>query len=122
MAGPVLVIDDDAATRRMIEEYLSFLGIHTVAAAHGLEGLQALREHHPSVVLLDLLMPVMDGWEFRRHQQALGDGSLARTPVIVISEFPDRERHAEILGAADSISKPIDFDRMTRIILQFDPD
>jgi CheY-like chemotaxis protein len=122
MPGPVLVIDDDADTRRMIAEYLSFLRIHTVEAAHGLEGLQALREHHPSVVLLDLMMPVMDGWEFRRRQQEFGEPGLAGTPVIVISEFPDSERHAAILGAVDSIAKPIDFERLTRLVLQFDPD
>jgi CheY-like chemotaxis protein len=74
---PVLVIEDHADTRHMVEEYLRFEGIPTIGAANGLEGLSALRESRPSVILLDLSMPVMDGWRFRQEQQRLQDGGLA---------------------------------------------
>ena len=112
----VLVVEDHSDTRHMVEEYLSFHGIPAVSAENGLTGLAKLREHRPCVVLLDLSMPVMDGWRFRQEQQRLPDGELAGTPVIVLSALSDAHKHAKTLGAADCIPKPIDFDRMVDVV------
>ncbi|MGH8639539.1 MAG: response regulator [Burkholderiales bacterium] len=117
--GPVLVIEDHADTRRMVEEYLRFEGIPAVGAENGLEGLAALREHRPSLILLDLSMPVMDGWRFRHEQQRLPEAYLAAVPVVVLSALNDCVRQAEVLGAIDVIPKPIDFDRLLAAVRQY---
>ena len=111
-SGPVLVIEDHADTRRMVEEYLRFEGIAAVGAENGQEGLAALREHRPSLILLDLSMPVMDGWRFRYEQQRLSEPSLAAIPVVVLSALNDCVRQGEMLGGIDVIPKPLDFDRL----------
>ena|SRR3989442_12762271 len=116
---PVLVIEDHADTRHMVEEYLTFEGIPTIGAENGLEGLAALREDRPSVILLDLSMPVMDGWRFRHEQQRLPDRDLAGIPVVVLSALHDCERQAQVLGAVDVIPKPIDFDRMLAMVRRY---
>jgi two-component system, response regulator, stage 0 sporulation protein F len=116
---PVLVIEDHADTRHMVEDFLNFEGIHTVGAENGLEGLSALRQHVPSLILLDLTMPVMDGWTFREQQRRLSDPRLADVPVVVISALNDSERHAKALGAVGVIPKPVDFDRMLSVVRQY---
>jgi CheY-like chemotaxis protein len=118
-SGRVLVVEDHTDTRHMVEEYLRFHGIEVVGADNGLTGLEALREHRPCVVLLDLSMPVMDGWRFRQEQKQLADGELAETPIVVLSALNDAQQHAKNLGAADVIEKPIDFDRMVEVVRSF---
>ena len=103
----------------MVETFLRINGIPVVAADNGLTGLAALKQHRPCVVLLDLSMPVMDGWRFREEQQRLPDDSLAGTPIVVLSALNDASRHARTLGAADLIPKPIDFDRLVTVIRGF---
>jgi len=117
--GPVLVVEDHADTRHMVEQYLQFQGIATVGAENGLAGLGALREHRPSLVLLDLSMPVMDGWRFRQEQQQLPEQRLAEVPVVILSALNDCEVHAQRLGAIDVIPKPIDLDRLSALVQRF---
>ena len=113
---PILVIEDHEDTRYMVQTALEVNGFATVGAADGRRGLEALHQHHPCVILLDLSMPVMDGWEFRREQQRLSDNALARVPVVVLSALSDCHKHARDLGAADVIPKPVDIDRMLRAV------
>ena len=116
---PILVIEDHEDTRHMVEQYLTFEGISVVGAENGMVGLEALQEHRPSLILLDLTMPVMDGWRFRAEQQRLSDGQLAEVPVVVLSALPEAESHAAKLRAVDTIPKPIDFDRMLAIVRRY---
>ena len=68
---PVLIVEDDEDLREMMAQLLTLEGFQTAAVANGREALDYLRATaKPNVILLDLMMPVMDGWEFRRHQQA----------------------------------------------------
>ena len=117
--GPVLVVEDHADTRHMVEQFLQFQGIPTVGAENGLAGLGALRDHHPSLVLLDLSMPVMDGWRFRQEQQRLTEPELAQVPVVILSALNDCADHAQRLGAVDVIPKPIDLDRLSALVQRF---
>ena len=112
---PVLVIEDHADTRHMVEEYLQLHGFATVSAENGLDGLGKLREHRPSLILLDLSMPVMDGWRFREEQRRLTD-ALARIPVVVLSALHDCAKHAQALGAIEVLAKPIDLDRLAALV------
>lgn len=118
---PVLLVEDHPDTREMVQQFLGFHGIPVVSADNGLTGLVALCQHRPCLVLLDLTMPVMDGWAFRAEQRKLADDALAGTPVVVLSALQDARRHAETLGAAGLIQKPIDFDRLVEVIKSFYP-
>src|SRR6185295_12106738 len=64
----VLVVDDDADVRTMMSTLLVLEGYHVLTAENGEQALAAMRRRHPCVVLLDIMMPVMDGWQFRRQQ------------------------------------------------------
>jgi CheY-like chemotaxis protein len=113
---PVLIVEDDADLREMMAQLLSLEGYQTAAVANGREALEYLhRSDSPEVILLDLMMPVMDGWEFRRHQQA--DPTLARVPVIVLSAL-DQSRTADV-GAAAFLKKPLDFDRLLQLVRSY---
>ena len=60
----ILVIDDDAATRELLELALSAEGYRVLQASHGIAALEILAHHQPDLILLDARMPIMDGWEF----------------------------------------------------------
>ena len=109
-AGNVLVVEDDAATREALALVLEADGCHVVNAANGREGLDRLRQEPPDLILLDLAMPVMDGWQFRREQQQNPD--LAPIPVVVLSAAGDLRRRAGSLDAAALLEKPVEFDRL----------
>jgi CheY-like chemotaxis protein len=113
---PVLIVEDDADLREMMAQLLSLEGFQTATVANGREALEYLhRSDSPEVILLDLMMPVMDGWEFRRHQQA--DPALARVPVIVLSAL-DQNRTADV-DAAAFLKKPLDFDRLLQLVRRY---
>jgi CheY-like chemotaxis protein len=100
----VLVIDDDAAVRRAVARFLRAEGLAVLEATNGAEGLMRLREAGDvSAILLDLRMPVMDGWAFRREQRL--DPAIADIPVVIMSGA-DVDRFGE-LGAAATFEKPV---------------
>jgi CheY-like chemotaxis protein len=110
---PVLIVEDDEDLREMMAQMLTLEGFQAVAVANGREALAYLHEsERPDVILLDLMMPVMDGWEFRRQQQA--DPALAPVPVIVLSAL-DQAR-ATSLEAEAFLKKPLDFDRLLSLV------
>src|SRR4026207_1825490 len=81
----VLIVDDDARIRALMARLLETSGYSAVEAAHGKEARGLMRRRRPCVILLDLQMPIMDGWEFRRQQ--LADPELADVPVICLNGF-----------------------------------
>ena len=113
---PVLIVEDDADLREMMAQLLSLEGFRAMTVSNGREALQYLANgDKPDVILLDLMMPVMDGWEFRRQQQA--DPELSRVPVIVLSAL-DATRASD-LHAAAFLTKPLDFDRLLALVRQY---
>src|SRR3954468_23043361 len=110
---PVLIVEDDEDLREMMAQLLSLEGYQTATVANGREALEYLHDAGgPQGILLDLMMPVMDGWEFRRQQQA--DPALAPVPVIVLSAL-DQGR-ASSLDANAFLKKPLDFDRLLTLV------
>jgi CheY-like chemotaxis protein len=110
---PVLIVEDDEDLRDMMAQMLTIEGFAATAVANGREALDYLRQAiKPHVILLDLMMPVMDGWEFRRRQQA--DPELAPVPVIVLSAL-DPSRAAPV-DATAFLKKPLDFDRLLELV------
>jgi CheY-like chemotaxis protein len=104
--GPyVLVVDDDRDIRESLIEMLEDHGYRAVGAGNGLEALEVLRAGPPPcLILLDLMMPGMDGREFRAEQ--IKEPSWAAVPVIVISAYGDVEAQAGAL-ALDCLKKPL---------------
>ena len=99
----VMVVEDDAAIREVVVEILAYEGFEPVEARNGLEALARLRRDGvaPALILLDLMMPVMNGWQFRIEQ--LRDPSLARIPVVLMSAS-----EPEGLVADGHVVKPFD--------------
>jgi len=98
----VLVVDDDSAVREALAHLLASEGFELDQAENGYEALQLLREQpHPDVILLDLTMPVMSGWEFRQVQ--LADPELSKIPVIVMSAVDMSD-----VPASAKLAKPCD--------------
>jgi DNA-binding SARP family transcriptional activator len=119
-AGRILVIDDDAASRETMAELLAAEGYSVACAANGWEALNHLRRSLlPHVILLDLMMPVMDGWEFRRQQ--LRDSALAAIPVIVLSFLVDISQDASAPGSISYLPKPVDFGRLITLVASYCP-
>jgi CheY-like chemotaxis protein len=110
---PILIVEDDEDLREMMAQLLTLEGYDAATVANGLEALEYLhRARKPNVILLDLMMPVMDGWEFHRRMEA--DPSLPPVPVIVLSAL-DQVRAANIHAAA-FLKKPLDFDRLLDLV------
>jgi len=110
---PVLIVEDDADLRDMMAQLLSLEGFNAATVANGREALEYLHAgDRPDVILLDLMMPVMDGWEFRRRQQA--DPTVSGVPVIVLSAL-DPARAADV-NANAFLKKPLDFDRLLALV------
>jgi len=104
MPMTILIVDDDTGIRTLLTVFLARHGYAAVSVAHGLAALDHLQQHAPlpELILLDRMMPVMDGAAFRRTQQT--DTRLASIPVIVIS-------------AADAyLPKPIDFTALLKLV------
>ena len=113
---PVLIVEDDADLREMMAQLLHLEGFNSQTVANGREALEYLHDADPpELILLDLMMPIMDGWEFRREQQR--DPNLADVPVIVLSAL-DPARVGDMEPAA-FLKKPLDFDRLLELVRQY---
>jgi CheY-like chemotaxis protein len=101
-AGRVLVVDDDAETRGLIRRMLEKEGHEVVEAIHGEEALECLRERLPDLILLDLMMPVMDGFEFSRELRKVEAWRDIPVVVCTAKDLTPEER-AELSGVVESI-------------------
>ncbi len=111
----ILIVDDDADIREALVDVLTDNGYSSHAVPHGAAALAALKGGlRPCLILLDLMMPVMDGVTFRQHQ--LADPDLKELPVLVISAGTDVRAHAASLGAVESLRKPLDLDKLLEAI------
>jgi CheY-like chemotaxis protein len=112
--APILVVEDDPDSRLMIATALEFEGHPVVTATNGVEAYNAARSHRPALIVLDLMMPVMNGEEFRRAQ--LANESIAKIPVVVVSAHHDASVIARRLRAHGCVSKPIDIDALLAVV------
>ena len=110
-SGPasVLVIDDDAGVREFLARFLAGEGVRALTAADGEEGLRLAAQARPSLVLLDVLMPRMDGWAVLAALKA--DPALADIPVVMLTILNEPEM-GYLLGASEYLTKPVDRDRL----------
>jgi CheY-like chemotaxis protein len=105
----VLIVEDDADVRDMLQTLLRSHGYDTEVSVNGREALIAAEQQLPCLILLDLMMPVMSGWEFRERQ--LAEVTLASVPVVCLSAVYDHRMVTERLRVP-CLSKPVDFDEL----------
>jgi signal transduction histidine kinase/CheY-like chemotaxis protein len=112
-AGCVLVIDDDPVQRDLMTRFLGKEGFHVRTAASGREGLRLARQIHPVAITLDVMMPEMDGWSVLRTLKS--DAALRDIPVVMLTMVDDPDR-GFALGASDYATKPVNRQRLSRIL------
>lgn len=106
----ILIAEDDKNTRRLMEAVLKEHGYHPILACDGLEALKLLDTHHVDLVILDIMMPGMDGYEFTRQLRAT-DYTL---PILMVTakQLPEDKRKGFIVGTDDYMTKPVDEEEM----------
>src|SRR5499433_265615 len=115
-ADRVLVIDDDATARELIADQLKAEGFSVVTAEGGVQGLKLAKELLPTAITLDVMMPDLDGWSVLVALRQ--DAELADIPVIMVT-IVDEHRRGIALGAAGYLTKPIDRERLHRLVSRF---
>jgi CheY-like chemotaxis protein len=110
----VLIVEDHADLREMLAVLLESEGYGVQTARNGAEALRTLERFHPSVILLDLMMPVMTGDEFRERQ--LADPRYRDVPVICMTAAHDGRERAQRIHAAYYFQKPVDFERLLGVV------
>jgi CheY-like chemotaxis protein len=105
--GRILLVEDDDDVRHSLRDALRDEGYQTVEATNGVEALAYLRSGcpRPDVILLDLMLPQMDGWQFRAIQRR--DRALSTIPVVVLTALPAAKQMAESLEARQCLQKPV---------------
>ncbi len=104
--GTILVVDDDPSIRATISEILRMEGYPVEVAANGAEALTTVERSRPGLVLLDMRMPVLDGWGFARGLRERG----VDLPILVMTAAQNARRWAEEIGADGYLAKPFDID------------
>jgi CheY-like chemotaxis protein len=115
----VMVVEDDGGIRESLMEVLEDNEYQPIGAANGKEAIDRLRALHdrPCVILLDLMMPVMDGREFRAL--LLQDAELGAIPVVILTAHANLRDAAEGMAAAACLKKPVQLDVLLQIIHRF---
>jgi two-component system response regulator MprA len=117
--GMVLVVDDDRNVCDLISSMLKGQGYETAVACNGKEALSYLKtsSRRPGLILLDLMMPEMTGWEFRKLQQE--DPSIAGIPVAIITGLDDVAGKASGIGVVDVLYKPSRVETLSALVSRF---
>ena len=115
-AATVLVIDDDATVRELMQRLLAREGFRVVTATSGEAGLRLAKELRPDAITLDVIMPSMDGWAVLAALKA--DPEVAEIPVIMLTIVDDKNM-GYALGASEYLTKPLDRDRLIRVLHKY---
>jgi CheY-like chemotaxis protein len=118
MSCLVLLVEDDLPLREVMVEALQLVGIEAAIAGNGKEALDYLRSSPPpKLILLDLMMPVMDGAQFRQEQRA--DPKLSQIPVVLLSADRELADKAWALEVEAFLRKPVDFNELIEIVRRY---
>ncbi len=107
----VLVVDDQLRVTRFMEIYLRIKGFDVICATSGHQALELARSRQPDIMLLDIIMPDMDGFEVMKRLR-----SFSQMPVIAISASPQDHNDADAMGADDYLQKPFQTEEVLRRI------
>jgi two-component system, chemotaxis family, chemotaxis protein CheY len=116
----ILVVDDDPDILEALAEILDAEGFEVDRARNGKEALERMDKSPPQLVLLDLMMPVMDGWEFSQHMRKR-DG-ISDTPIIVLSADRNVSSKAKDIGAVGYLAKPFELGDLLDLVHRALPD
>lgn len=111
----VLVMEDDAELLELVTFVLEDSGYQVQRALNGCEGLAVIARGMPDLILLDMKMPVMDGWEFAREFRTRYNSA---APIIVLTAAENARKRAEEIGADGWLGKPFDIDTLARVVGQ----
>ena len=115
--GTILIVEDNPDARDSLADLLDDVGYQVACAANGREALTCIgRDRSPALILLDLQMPIMDGWTFLDHLQE--NPSLAAIPVVVLSAMVEDERDIRFPVAA-ALTKPLRIEELTTLVVRF---
>jgi DNA-binding response OmpR family regulator len=119
MATKVLVVDDEASVRHLLQVMLATEGYEPLLAANGAEGLQVAHEHLPDLVILDWMMPVLDG--LATLQALRNDPATTHLPVVMLTarQGDNAMAQAMVHGADFYITKPFDAEEMLAVVRRF---
>jgi CheY-like chemotaxis protein len=112
----VLVVDDDPDIRQVVRDALEEEGCIVAEAPDGASALEAARQEHPALILLDMKMPVMDGWAFAAAYQ---QEPAPRAPLVVVTAATDAAARAAEVGADGHLGKPFDLEDLCRVVGRF---
>jgi CheY-like chemotaxis protein len=104
----IMVVDDEFGLADVLAVTLSEIGFRVHTAANGVQGLEVMAEHLPDLVILDFMMPLLDGPGVLRAMRA--DPRLANVPVVMISAVPESVVRARCSGFVAFLRKPFEFD------------
>jgi CheY-like chemotaxis protein len=114
LTGTVLVVDDEGDIRRLLREVLREAGLSVVVAENGAEALQLLADLHPRLILLDKLMPLMDGSEFAAEYTRRP----GHAPILALCAARDAAEWAASIGAVGYVTKPFDVEHLVAAVAQ----
>lgn len=117
-AGDVLVVDDERDLVESMVRLLRIAGYPARSARNGVEALEAVSEAKPAVVLLDILMPVMDGWECARELRARYDRDL---PIVIVTAAEHIQARCREIDADDVLAKPFDLQQLLEVVSGYTP-
>jgi DNA-binding response OmpR family regulator len=109
----VLVVEDDDSIRDLVDLVLTSAGFEVLTASDGAAALQVVGAVHPDLVLLDMRMPVMDGWEFARRYRA---GPEPHAPIVVVTAARDAAQRAAEIDANGYLGKPFDMGELVALV------
>lgn len=116
MPKKILVVEDNEKNRILVRDILQHFGYETVEAINGEEGIRMTKKHRPDLILMDIQMPIMDG--FKAIEALRGDPGTANIKIIALTSFAmkgDREKAIEA-GADDYLSKPINTRNLIKVL------
>jgi CheY-like chemotaxis protein len=105
---PILVVDDDPAIRDLVADALQDEGYAVTTAANGAEAIEVVDRTEPSLVLLDMRMPVLDGWGFAQMMRQRG----TRLPIVVMTAAENAQHWCDEIGGEGCLPKPFDLDQL----------
>ena len=112
----VLVVDDEPQVAWVLRFSLEHEGYHTYTASNGVEALEEVEKHHPTVMVLDLMMPEMDGWGVLREMTKLPSEERPRVIIVSALTGPDDKAKATELGADAFVPKPFDVEQLIDVL------
>jgi len=115
-AGPILVVDDDEGIREIIDTVLSDEGYEVVTVPHGAAALEFVGRRSPAIILLDMRMPIMDGWQFAR---AYRERPGPHAPIVVVTAAREAEESAAQIRADGVLPKPFRLAELLQVVAAY---